>query len=122
MNKEIGDRIKAIRLSKKLYPKDVSAEIGMLQTSYSKIERGGNTSVSTILKIAKVLGVSPAQFFEDTDHVADPAEKIGFVVKADFENLKRVVELLVQRFDERFPPKTGKSYKRSGRSSGKKAG
>lgn|GEM_PF-3434994 len=116
MNKEIGDRIKAIRISKKLYPKDVGAEIGMLQTSYSKIERGGNTSVETILKIAKVLGVSAAEFFGDVQMVAEPVEKIGFVTREEWvqgnrEIINAVKEEIAQLREELSLKKEGYKQK-----------
>lgn len=122
MNKEIGERIKAIRLTKKLSPKDLGALIGMLDTSYSKIERGGNTTVKTILEIAQALEVSPADFFNEVQMVADPASKSGFATKDDFENLKRMFEDFARDIYERLPQKkvSPKTYAAKNKKPGQK--
>jgi transcriptional regulator with XRE-family HTH domain len=112
VNKEIGERIRAIRIRKKLSPKDIGAEIGMLDTSYSKIERGGNTTVETILKIAEALDVNPAEFFEEVRLVAEPLAKAGYATKDDLEILKRMIESIAKEVNDRLPPKksTEKKY------------
>ena len=82
----------------------------MLDTSYSKIERGGNTTVVTILKIANALKVSPAEFFENLQMVADPVQKAGYATKDDFETLKRMFEDFARDVYERLPAKKEKLH------------
>ena len=118
----IGHRIQKIRESKGLDAKKVADELGIWHTSFSKIEREGSNSVKTLLKIAEVLEVKISDFFEDPQTVADPAVKMGYVDNSKFEELKKVVEILVKRFDEEFPIKrANNSYKaKAKKTSGKK--
>jgi len=62
----IGENIKRIREAKRLSQKEVISAIGMGPAQYSRIENGKtDPSVSTVAKIAKALGVSMADLFEE---------------------------------------------------------
>jgi len=118
---DIGHRIQRIREGKGMDAKRVADEVGILHTSYSKIEREGSNSVKTLLKIAKALKVKIADFFEDKLIVSESQEKFGYATKDDFEGLKRAFESFVKSVDERLPPKpTEKAYKTKSKKKTKK--
>lgn len=57
--KESGERIKNLRLEKKLSQEDISADLGISIDGYRKIERGVNgAKVDTLVCIANYFGVS----------------------------------------------------------------
>lgn len=71
MNKEIGSRIKRARLVKQIDRKTLADEIGILDTSLSKIEREGTNNLKTLIKIASALGVKPGDLIDGA-----PAEPV----------------------------------------------
>jgi transcriptional regulator with XRE-family HTH domain len=87
--KDIGARIKRIRLNKGIDTKQIADEIGIRDTSFSKIEREGTNSVVTLLKIASALSVRITEFFEDNTVVAEPVERIGLVSRDEWLNANR---------------------------------
>ena len=89
MIKDIGARIKRIRLNKGIDTKQIADEIGIRDTSFSKIEREGTNSVVTLLKIASALSVRITEFFEDNTVVAEPVERIGLVSRDEWLNANR---------------------------------
>ena len=112
MINDIGHRIQRIREVKGLDAKRVADEVGILHTSFSKIEREGSNSVKTLLKIAKALKVKVGDFFEDKVVVSESQEKFGYATKDDFEGLKRTLESFMKSVEERLPPKpVAKPYK-----------
>ncbi|OED44984.1 hypothetical protein AB832_01650 [Flavobacteriaceae bacterium (ex Bugula neritina AB1)] len=71
-NMDISKNIKRIREAKKLSQKEVISAIGMGAAQYSRIENGKtDPSVSTLVKIAKAMGVSMAELFTDKDVLKD---------------------------------------------------
>ena len=69
---DISKNIKRIREAKKLSQKEVISAIGMGAAQYSRIENGKtDPSVSTLIKIAKAMGVSMAELFTDKDVLKD---------------------------------------------------
>lgn len=58
-------QIKTLASAKKISLKKLSEEIGLTPTGLSKIMRENSTTTATLEKIASVLGVSPAVFFDD---------------------------------------------------------
>lgn len=60
-----SERIKAARLHAKLSQEELALAIGVSQGLISKIERGDQDETASIVKIAKVCGVSP--FWLDTE-------------------------------------------------------
>ena len=89
MIKDIGARIKRIRLNKGIDTKQIADEIGIRDTSFSKIEREGTNSVVTLLKIASALSVRITEFFEDNTVVAEPVERMGLVSRDEWLNANR---------------------------------
>ena len=56
---KLGDRIRLLRIEKKLTQENMSNDLGISTTAYSKIERGKtNLSYTRICQIAEVLGIS----------------------------------------------------------------
>ncbi len=82
-------RIKRIRLNKGIDTKQIADEIGIRDTSFSKIEREGTNSVVTLLKIASALSVRITEFFEDNTVVAEPVERMGLVSRDEWLNANR---------------------------------
>lgn len=71
-NMDISSNIKRIREAKNLSQKEVISAIGMGAAQYSRIENGKtDPSVSTLVKIAKALGVSMAELFYDNDSLRE---------------------------------------------------
>lgn len=62
--KEFGENLRRLRLQKGLSQGDLAAEIDMSTNAVSEIERGiTDTSLTTIVKIAKGLGIDPGELF-----------------------------------------------------------
>lgn len=55
----IQDQLRQSRERKGLTQSDVGARVGQPQSAVSRIERGGNLHVSTLLEMARVLGMEP---------------------------------------------------------------
>ena len=93
VNKELGKRIRKLRISQNLNVKYMADEIGILDTSYSKIEREGTNNLQTLLKIAELLNVDIVSLIpvEENSKVADKLNDYGFATRQD---LKEIVELL----------------------------
>ncbi len=112
MNKDIGNRIKRIRLLKNIDPKNLADEIGVRHTSLSKIEREGTNSVETLLKIANALDVKPSELFEESSKETFKESKgeYGYITKHEFdakfsELTFTILKLIktVERIEEHFP-------------------
>lgn len=74
---EYGSRIRAIRQQQGVRQEDMAAALGVSRTQVSNIERGTtDTSVTRLIQIAAVLGVSPAAFFTDEDSA--PGDMLPF--------------------------------------------
>lgn len=100
--KQIGYRIKKIRLGKDYTLANMAEELAMTPSAYRKIEEGiTNPPTTRLLEIAKVLDVNVTEFFEEVNMVADRSEKFGYATKDDIENVMRVVQQLARDF-ERF--------------------
>ncbi len=71
-NMDISKNIKRIREAKGLSQKEVISAIDMGAAQYSRIENGKtDPSVSTLMKIAKALGVSMAELFTNKEVLQD---------------------------------------------------
>ncbi len=69
---DISKNIKRIREAKGLSQKEVISAIDMGAAQYSRIENGKtDPSVSTLMKIAKALGVSMAELFTNKEVLQD---------------------------------------------------
>jgi len=93
VNKEVGKRIRKLRISQNLHVKYMADEIGILDTSYSKIEREGTNNLQTLLKIANLLNVEMVSLLPDDKNskVSEKKYDYGFATRHD---LKEIVELL----------------------------
>lgn len=66
--KEVGTRIKLLRIKRKMKQKDVAKAIGVSQAHLSNIESGHNVlTLHLLLKLHDVLGCSCREFFEDVN-------------------------------------------------------
>jgi transcriptional regulator with XRE-family HTH domain len=64
--KKIGERIKAIRLTKQYTQEALAEELAMTKSAFSKIERGDtDANISRLIQIAKVLEVDVRDFFDE---------------------------------------------------------
>jgi transcriptional regulator with XRE-family HTH domain len=69
---DIASKIKKIREAKGMTAKQVISAVDMGAAMYSRIENGKTEpSLSTLEKIAKALGVSLAEFFNDDNKLDD---------------------------------------------------
>lgn len=57
-NKEIGSRLKALRLARKLTQKVVAEAIGVQRTTYSQYEKGSNGPTRRLKELAEFFNVS----------------------------------------------------------------
>lgn len=112
MNKDIGKKVKELRLQKKLTLKELSESTGLSTGFLSQLERGlTNIATDSLQKISEILGVELSYFFvspsKNRSHVLRSYEKEVFqVVNSKFIHyhltnhspdkslLPRMVELL----------------------------
>lgn len=75
---KLGDRIRLLRMEKKLTQENIANDLGISVTAYSKIERGKtNISFTRIGQIAEVLGVNTLKITHP--HIDNNAK--NFIVK-----------------------------------------
>jgi transcriptional regulator with XRE-family HTH domain len=94
----LGQKLRKLRKEQNLTQLDLARQVGITNGQISTIERGvSSPSISTLHKIAAVLGVGMAEFFEN-----EPAQQLQMVRKGKGrriagtnENVK--VEVLAQR-------------------------
>jgi len=100
--KKIGNRISRIRKGKDLTQANMTEELDMTTSAYSKIERGDtNIPVNRLLQIAKVLDVNIAEFFETgPSSFKDNTGQYGYASKAEVENLMKLVASLVKEIEK----------------------
>jgi len=115
VNKATGNKIRQIRISKNFNPKFVADEIGMLDTSYSKIEREGTNSLSTLVKIAHILGVNPLDIIvvddgSDPSRVEETINQYGFATKKDISELDRKISTLSEGIEMVLCSLRGETY------------
>lgn len=86
--KRSGERIKQLRIDKKLSQENVSADLGISIDGYRKIERGVNgAKVDTLVCIADYFGVS-LDFIITGEQ---PKSEIDVILKEKTENEKRFI-------------------------------
>ena len=69
---EIGDRLRAIRVLRRLTLRDVAAAAGVSESFVSQLERGrSSASVATLQRLAAALGIEISDLFDET-HPAQP--------------------------------------------------
>jgi transcriptional regulator with XRE-family HTH domain len=79
--KEIGERIKKIRIQHNLTQKDLSEEVGLSVSTISLIEQGKSTTVESLIRI--LLRLNRIQDFESVFRVGENLE-----LKLKFEKAK----------------------------------
>lgn len=96
-------------------------EIGILDTSYSKIEREGTNNLQTLLKICKLLEIELPDLIVETENTAiasDTKKQYGFATKNDVEEINQQIKKLMTEFSQLRKEITGtkkqvKSYKKA---------
>jgi DNA-binding XRE family transcriptional regulator len=96
-------------------------EIGILDTSYSKIEREGTNNLQTLLKICKLLDIELPDLIVETENTAiasDTKKQYGFATKNDVEEINQQIKKLMTEFSQLRKEITGtkkqvKSYKKA---------
>ena len=99
---DISKNIKRIREAKGLSQKEVISAIDMGAAQYSRIENGKtDPSVSTLVKIAKALGVSMAELFTDKEVLQDISsidttlmERVALIDSLNKEEQKTIFSIL----------------------------
>jgi transcriptional regulator with XRE-family HTH domain len=79
--KEIGERLKKIRIQHNLTQKDLSAEVGLSVSTISLIEQGKSTTVESLIRI--LIRLNRIQDFESVFRVGENLE-----LKLKFEKAK----------------------------------
>lgn len=74
LKKQIGLRIKAIRLKNSLTQAKLAELINLEPNTIAKLERGESFSLDTLEKISNILKVHPRLFF-DFENIADETEE-----------------------------------------------
>jgi len=75
---DIGQRVRSLRIEKKLSLGDVEKRVGLLRTYVSRVERGRTTpSIETLEKLACALQVPIYQFFCNGQRPTGPARKFS---------------------------------------------
>jgi transcriptional regulator with XRE-family HTH domain len=101
----IGERIKRIRTSRGLSQKEVVLNAGIDKAQFSRIENGKtDTTINTVEKIAKALGISTAELFSSSDDIQDInsidkslLEKISLIDTLEVEE-KKTIYLMIDTF------------------------
>jgi transcriptional regulator with XRE-family HTH domain len=90
----MGERVKAVRELKKMSQFEVSEKLGVNQTSYSKIERGGNTK--HIIQLAKIFECDPVwlQTGKGFSPFSKTFQYLGGCTQVPLVNLKYLKEFL----------------------------
>jgi transcriptional regulator with XRE-family HTH domain len=106
---KVGAKIRQLRSMSGLSQDNVADEIGMSAGNFGKIERGEiDVDSSHLIKIAKVLKINVAEFFEDTikPTIKDPKPEYGFATKEDLVIITNAIKILaeqVEKLSERLP-------------------
>lgn len=92
----LGQRIKAIRLSKGLSTEKLASLTGVNQSTISRIESNErSTSVETLLKICKALDVTVSELFESDESLPpDLLDLIKTARKLTPNQRQRITELI----------------------------
>jgi transcriptional regulator with XRE-family HTH domain len=89
----IGDRLKELRVTKKLSQGDIEKRTGLLRCYISRVENGHTVpNVDTLEKMARALEVPMYRLFTDEDRIEKPDISFSRTEKA--HNKKEDAELL----------------------------
>jgi transcriptional regulator with XRE-family HTH domain len=71
----VGERLKAIRESKKMSQGDIERETGLLRCYISRVENGHTVpAIETLEKITRSMGVTMSQLFSEGGHAPEPLD------------------------------------------------
>jgi len=102
VSKKIGEKIRQIRILRRLSQENVAEEIGMSFGNFGKIERGEiEVNSSKLIEIAKVLKVTPADFFEEKlkPQVKENSPEYGYVSREELAAVSQVLQNLLKEFE-----------------------
>lgn len=98
---DIGEKIKALRVDKKLSQKEVALNIGIDQAQYSRIESGKvEPTLSSLEKIADALGVKVADLFTEEKTVdvnsydSNLVERLRLIDELDEQERKSIFSII----------------------------
>ncbi len=93
---EFQQRLRELRLNKKVSARDMSLSIGQNPNYISRIENGITMpSMSAFLFICDYLGITPSEFFEIKNHQPDRLRHaISSLQKMDYEQQTAVLNLI----------------------------
>lgn len=93
--KEIGERLKKIRLQHNLTQKDLSKEVGLSVSTISLIEQGKSTTVESLIRI--LMRLNRIKDFESVFRVGEDLElKLKFEKARLKSERKRATKKLIQ--------------------------
>lgn len=96
----VGERLKAIRESKKMSQGDIELKTGLLRCYLSRCENGHTVpSVETLEKWTRSLGITMSQLFAEDGREATPLPGLK---KTDTPKLSRVATNNLRRIEEAF--------------------
>lgn len=99
----IGERIRKFRISKKFTQTELAELIGKKTSVVSLIERNSrNISVKNLQKIAKALGVTPAELVCPNE--GDYSECVSLLGRLEGDDIKKARDYL-EYLNSRIPPK-----------------
>lgn len=118
MKSTIGERIRILRLIKSLSQENMANELDISVASYSNIERDAiDLTVSRLIKIAKILGVKPAEILEMDSEVISDTEPSKYKNATQIENsireLKSQISKISSELESLKPQKPVRKKKRS---------
>jgi transcriptional regulator with XRE-family HTH domain len=118
MKSTIGERIRILRTIKSLSQENMANELDISVASYSNIERDiTDLTVSRLIKIAKILGVKPAEILEmEKSNLISESDAKTYnsksAVEGDVEELKKQLQKLIKEVEALKNPKTVRKVKR----------
>ena len=65
--KRLGTRLKELRTKQEISQRELGLRSGLEKSEIQRLERGGNTSFKTMLKVVNALNLSFEDFFKDFD-------------------------------------------------------
>ncbi len=100
MSKEIGSRIRKLRVNRDYNQEKMASELGLTPGAYAKIERGEtDPSASRLFQIAKILKVDIVALLKD-DAEQGHSKKSSAISRAEWEQLSRHVVLLGKELEQ----------------------
>jgi transcriptional regulator with XRE-family HTH domain len=103
VKKIIGNRIRKLREGKDYSQDNMGVELGITAGAYAKIERGeSDPSATRLVRIAEILGVEVAVFFQDAPtqvNAEDDIKKYGIATKQDLASIQDLILALKNEVD-----------------------